>query len=342
MNPDDVVLITGGTGSFGQAMAEYLLRRGCSEIRIFSRDEEKQHRMRTSVKDERLRFYIGDVRDPDGLAKVCRGVTHVFHAAALKQVPTSEFFPMQAVMTNVIGSANVLDACIEAGVESVVCLSTDKAVYPVNAMGMTKALMEKVVQSVVAMGAERGTRVSVVRYGNVMYSRGSVIPLMVDQIAAGGPVTITEPSMTRFFLPLPAAVSLVEFALWNSQPGDICIRRAPASTIGTLAEVLMDLFRRRVEMVRLGMRHGEKLHETLASKEEMRRAEDHGDFLRIPVDARNLNYDLYFTEGDPEELFTEDYTSANAEQLTEEGLRDLLLTLPEIQARLREVGVEVG
>ena len=335
MIEESCILITGGTGSFGQTMAEHLLAKGCPEIRVFSRDEVKQEEMRNRLGHPALRFYIGDVRDSQSVSRAMQGVDVTFHAAALKQVPSCEFFPLQAVMTNVGGSNNVIEEACRAGVRAVVCLSTDKAVYPINAMGMTKALMEKLVQASVRAGDSSGTVVSCVRYGNVMYSRGSVIPLFVDQIKSGRQLTVTDPTMTRFMLPLGDAVELVEFALFNSDPGDLFIRKAPAATIGDLGEAIQKLFRKHLEYKTIGIRHGEKLHETLATKEELRRSEDLGDYLRIRVDVRSLNYDKYFVTGDPGEIGVEDYHSGNAERLDVPDIVRLLRSLPEIQ---REVG----
>jgi UDP-N-acetylglucosamine 4,6-dehydratase len=335
MIEESCILITGGTGSFGQTMAEHLLAKGCHEIRVFSRDEVKQEEMRNRLGHPALRFYIGDVRDSQSVSRAMQGVDVTFHAAALKQVPSCEFFPLQAVMTNVGGSNNVIEEACRAGVRAVVCLSTDKAVYPINAMGMTKALMEKLVQASVRAGDSSGTVVSCVRYGNVMYSRGSVIPLFVHQIKSGRHLTVTDPSMTRFMLPLADAVELVEFALFNSDPGDLFIRKAPAATIGDLGEAIQQLFGKHLEYKTIGIRHGEKQHETLATKEELRRSEDLGDYLRIRVDIRSLNYDEYFVTGDPGEIGVEDYHSGNAERLDVPDIVRLLRSLPEIQ---REVG----
>lgn len=331
---DKTILITGGTGSFGKTMVDHLLDRGCGEIRIFSRDEAKQEDMRVSYSEPRLRFHIGDVRSSPSVSAAMKGVDMVFHAAALKQVPSCEFFPMQAVLTNIIGSANVIDAAVAAGVQSVVNLSTDKAVFPVNAMGMSKALMEKVALATARQLQDGETVVSSVRYGNVMYSRGSVIPLFVRQIQAGKPLTVTHTGMTRFLLPLREAVRLVEFAWQNANQGDLFIRRAPACTIGDLARALMNLFEVEVPVEVIGIRHGEKMYEALASAEELQRSDDMGDFLRVRMDGRDLNYSKYFTEGDVDEADVEDYTSDNAERLDVAGVEQLLLDLPEIQAEL--------
>ncbi|EDY85623.1 UDP-glucose 4-epimerase [gamma proteobacterium HTCC5015] len=329
-----VYLITGGTGSFGKAMVDYLLAHGAPEIRILSRDEAKQEEMRIAYGRSELKFFIGDVRDRASVDKAMKGVSMVFHAAALKQVPSCEFFPMEAVKTNIQGSQNVIDSAVEAGVESVVCLSTDKAVMPVNAMGMSKAMMEKVAQASSRQLGEGDTVISCVRYGNVMCSRGSVIPLFIKQIQEGKPLTITEPTMTRFMLSLEDAIKLVHFAFENARQGDIFVRKAPACTVQMLAEVLVDLFEADNEVQVIGWRHGEKLYETLASAEELLRSEDMGDYYRVSYDSRDLNYAKFFTEGKVEETSTEDYHSHNTYQLTREELKSLLLTLPEVQAAL--------
>ncbi len=328
------ILITGGTGSFGTAMVDHLLQNGVGEIRIFSRDEAKQDQMRQAYAEPRLKFHLGDVRDVVSVRRVMKGVNMVFHAAALKQVPSCEFFPMQAVMTNIQGSRNVLQAAVEAEVESVVCLSTDKAVYPVNAMGMTKALMEKVAQAVARNLAETETRICCVRYGNVMYSRGSVIPLFVRQIKNGEAITITEPKMTRFMMPLAQAVDLVEFAFSYARQGDLFVRKAPACTIENLVAALKNIFQAKNEVQTIGIRHGEKMCEALASREELCRSEDMGDYLRVAMDGRDLNYEKYFSEGDLKEAATDDYTSDNTQQLSVKEVEELLLELPEIRQEL--------
>ncbi len=324
------LLITGGTGSFGRAVLGSLLGKGLKEIRIFSRDELKQEQMRLELNDPRVKFLIGDVRSRDSVDAAMGGVDYVFHAAALKQVPSCDFFPMQAVYTNVIGSHNVVESAIAHRAGRVVCLSTDKAVYPVNAMGMTKALMEKVAQAAMRATAG-GTVVLNVRYGNVMYSRGSVIPLFVRQIGAGGPITVTEPGMTRFLLPLAQAIDLVMFAFAHGEAGDIFVRKAPACTVADLVTALQNLFRSRVPVKVIGMRHGEKIYETLATREELRRSEDMRDYYRVRMDDRDLNYRKYFTEGDTREAATEDYTSHNTQRLTVKQVESLLLRLPEIR-----------
>lgn len=336
---DKTLLITGGTGSFGNAMLDAVLDSGFREVRIFSRDELKQEQMRVRLKNPRVKFHIGDVRNMDSVDAAMRGVDYVFHAAALKQVPSCEFFPIQATLTNVIGSQNVIDSAVRHGVKRVVCLSTDKAVYPINAMGMTKALMEKVAQAAARGLSNRDTTVCSVRYGNVMYSRGSVIPLFVKQALAGAPLTVTEPSMTRFLLPLPTAIELVLFALEHGAQGDIFVRKAPACTVADLATAIKNLFRSTAQVQCIGMRHGEKIHETLATREELRRAQDMGDYYRVRMDDRDLNYGKYFTEGDIREATVQDYTSHNTQQLTVPEAERLLLTLPEIREALRLAGV---
>ncbi|MEV0155917.1 polysaccharide biosynthesis protein [Micromonospora sp. NPDC050686] len=329
-------LITGGTGSFGQTMAGRLLDAGAAEVRVLSRDEAKQDAMRLRLRDQRVRFYVGDVRDPDSVTKASRGVEYVFHAAALKQVPSCEFFPLEAVRTNVLGSANVVDACERNGVECLVLLSTDKAVRPVNAMGMTKGLMEKVAQAQARNNPAARTRVCCVRYGNVMCSRGSVIPLFLEQIRNDIPPTVTVPTMTRFLMSLSESVELVEHAFRNGQPGDVFIRRADACTIGDLAIALCGLLDAPPKIDVLGIRHGEKLYETLATREELARAEDFGKFLRVPVDSRDLNYSLYFEEGDTSSEHSSDYNSHNARRLDVPEIMSLLLTLPEVRAAVEE------
>jgi UDP-N-acetylglucosamine 4,6-dehydratase len=338
MSASRAILITGGTGSFGKTMLRHLLAAGCSEIRVLSRDEEKQDTLRNELQDQRIRYYIGDVRDRASVDNAMRGVEHVFHAAALKQVPSCEFFPVEAIRTNTLGSANVIESAVANGVRSVICLSTDKAAFPINAMGMTKALMEKIVQSIARrLEADRGqTIVSSVRYGNVMCSRGSVIPLFIRQIREGLPITITEPTMTRFMMPLRDSVALVNFAFTQAQQGDLFVKKARACTIGDLVTALKNLFRASNEVRVIGIRHAEKLHETLATREEVRRAQDMGPYFRIPLDARDLNYNAYFTAGDTQEIEHDDYTSNNALQLTVRETEELLLSLPEVAEQLRQ------
>lgn len=329
------ILITGGTGSFGSAVVKHMLSTvNVGEIRIFSRDEWKQEIMRIELNDERLSFYIGDVRDIDSVHNVMKGVDCVFHAAALKQVPSCEFFPMQAVLTNTIGAHNVIESAVANDVSNVVCLSTDKAVYPINAMGMTKALMEKVAQASSRKGASKDTVVSCVRYGNVMCSRGSVIPLFINQIREAKPITITVPEMTRFLLPLRDSVDLVLFALVNSNSGDTFVKKASASTIDDLATALKNIFKSDMPTKIIGMRHGEKIYETLLTKEELQRADDMGDYYRVRLDDRNLNYTKYFTEGDIEEAKIEDYTSHNTRRLNVQEVVKLLLSLPDVRVEL--------
>jgi UDP-glucose 4-epimerase len=334
VNVNNCILVTGGTGSFGKAMVNYLLESGYQEIRILSRDEAKQEEMRIAYGRPELKFYIGDVRDRQSVDKAMWGAEHVFHAAALKQVPSCEFFPLEAVKTNILGSQNVIESAIEIGVKSIVCLSTDKAVMPVNAMGMTKSLMEKVAQAASRHLEEGDTNVSCVRYGNVMCSRGSVIPLFIKQIKEGMSLTITEPGMTRFMLSLPDAIELVNFAFENARQGDIFIKKAPACTVQQLAEALLDIFEADNEIRVIGMRHGEKIYETLASAEELRRSEDLGGYYRVSFDDRDLNYNKYITEGDVEEASLEDYHSHNTYQLNRDELKSLLLELPEVLAAL--------
>ena len=325
-----VVLVTGGTGSFGSAMVRRLRCTDVGQIRVLSRDELKQHEMRSALDDDRIRFYIGDVRDYDSVDRATRGVDLVFHAAALKQVPSCEFFPMEAVRTNVIGSANVIEASNANGVASVVCLGTDKAVYPVNAMGMSKAMMEKTAQAFARNNPTARTVVSTVRYGNVMLSRGSVIPLFVEQARAGRPMTITDPAMTRFLMSLDDAVLLVEHAFSHARPGDLFVRKAPAATVGNLATAVAELLGVQPEVKVIGTRHGEKLYETLATREELARAEDQGDFYRVPVDSRDLNYRQYFDEGDVTESQLEDYNSHNTQRLGVAEVKELIRALPEM------------
>ena len=330
-----VALITGGTGSFGQEVIKPLLARGVREIRIFSRDELKQEMMRIDHNNARLKFFIGDVRSRESLDQAMHGVDFVFHAAALKQVPSCDFFPMQAVYTNIIGSHNVIESAVSHDVSKVICLSTDKAVYPINAMGMSKALMEKVAQANARSDKPGRTVIACVRYGNVMYSRGSVIPLFINQILAKQPITVTEPDMTRFLLPLPEAIALVIYAFEHARQGEIFIRKAPACTVGDLVTALKRLYRSRSPVKVIGMRHGEKIFETLATREELRQGKDLGDYFRISMDTRDLNYAKYFTEGDRQEAATEDYTSHNTRRLDVNEVESLLRALPEVRDALR-------
>jgi len=333
---DAIVTITGGTGSFGSTMAKHLLCRDVGEVRIFSRDEAKQDAMRHAIDDDRVRFFIGDTRDIDSVNGVVRGSDLIFHAAALKQVPSAEFFPLEVVKTNVNGSANVLRAAIANDVKGVVCLSTDKAVYPINAMGMTKALMEKTAQAFARDSIKSGTTISVTRYGNVMYSRGSVIPLFISQIRSGKPITITDPTMTRFLMSLAESVDLVEYAFEHAQSGDLFVRKAPASTIEVLAQALIELFGNSSNEIRqIGFRHGEKLYESLLGTEERAKAEDLGGYFRVPLDSRDLNYSVYFEEGEERPDALESYTSHNTERLDVEATKQLLLTIPELRQEIR-------
>ena len=332
------LLITGGTGSFGNAVLERFLDTDIGEIRIFSRDEKKQDDMRHQFQAtmpevaEKIRYYIGNVRDIGSVKDAMRGVDYVFHAAALKQVPSCEFFPMEAVKTNVIGTDNVLTAAIELGVESVICLSTDKAAYPVNAMGTSKAMMEKVV--VAKSRTTKTTKICCTRYGNVLCSRGSVVPLWIDQIRAGKPITITEGSMTRFIMSLEEAVDLVLFAFENGQSGDILVQKAPACTIETLAKAVTELFAPGHEIRTIGIRHGEKMYETLLTDEECEHAVDMGGFYRVPCDKRGLNYDKYFKDGSVDRIHLSAFNSSNTEQLTVEQVKQKLLSLSYIREEL--------
>jgi UDP-glucose 4-epimerase len=327
------LLITGGTGSFGNAVLNRFLNTDhFKEIRIFSRDEKKQDDMRHRLQNPKVKFYIGDVRDKRSVDTAMRGVDYVFHAAALKQVPSCEFFPMQAVRTNVIGTENVLDSAVDFGVKNVVVLSTDKAAYPINAMGISKAMMEKVaIAKARSLGNDADTTICCTRYGNVMASRGSVIPLWVDQIKSGKPITITDPGMTRYMMTLDDAVDLVLYAFENGNQGDLFVQKAPAVTLEILAESLKDLYKADTEVKVIGTRHGEKLYETLVTREEMAKSEDMGNYYRIPCDARDLNYDKYFVEGEEEISKFEDYNSHNTKRLNIEGMKELLLRLDEIK-----------
>jgi len=321
------LLITGGTGTFGNAMVERYLSTDIAEIRIFSRDEKKQDDMRNALRDERLKFFLGDVREPSSLLAPMRGVDYLFHAAALKQVPSCEFFPLEAVRTNTLGAENVLSMALACGVKNAIVLSTDKAVYPINAMGMSKALMEKLMIAKARLNGDSGTIICGTRYGNVMASRGSVIPLFISQIVAGKPLTITDPNMTRFMMTIEDAVDLVVYAFQNGRAGDIFVQKAPAATILVLAEALMEIFQADNEIQILGTRHGEKLYETLLNREEMAKAEDRGAYYRIPADARGLNYSLYFSEGKLDVSFTEEYTSHQTHRMTRAEMVAALLKL---------------
>ena len=334
-------MITGGTGSFGNAVLDRFLQEEIREIRIFSRDEKKQDDMRKRYMDSRIKFYIGDVRDMSSVAGAMHGVDYIFHAAALKQVPSCEFFPLEAVKTNVIGTDNVLTCAIQAGVRKVICLSTDKAAYPVNAMGISKAMMEKVFIAKSRTVSPEQTLICGTRYGNVLCSRGSVIPLFIEQIKDNKPLTITEPLMTRYIMSLEEAVELVLFAFKNAQAGDIMVQKAPACTIETLAQAVKELFRAEdVPVNVIGMRHGEKMYETLLTKEEFVRAADRGGFYQIPCDNRDLNYDKFFSEGNMQLNQAEAYTSENAERLNVEQVKEKLLALSYIQDELKAHGLK--
>lgn len=339
MFENKTLLITGGTGSFGNAVLRRFVESDLQEIRIFSRDEKKQDDMRKKYKSDKLKFYIGDVRDFQSVMNAVRGVDFIYHAAALKQVPSCEFYPLEAVKTNVLGTENILEAAVQVGVERVVCLSTDKAVYPINAMGISKAMMEKVV--VAKSRSSNGTVICATRYGNVMASRGSVIPLFTNQIRTDQPITITDPSMTRFMMTLDDAVDLVLFAFAHGRPGEIFIQKAPAATIETLARALSDLLGKpnhRIDVI--GTRHGEKLYEALLSREEMVAAEDLGDYYRVPPDLRDLNYGKYFEQGELAISESIEYTSHNTTQLDVAGMQSLLMKLRFMQATVRGEQVE--
>lgn len=336
MFKDKTLLITGGTGSFGNAVLRRFLSSDIGEIRVFSRDEKKQDDMRKRYASSKLRFYLGDVRDDRSIAAAMRGVDFCFHAAALKQVPSCEFHPMQAVRTNVLGTENVLSAALAHGVKRTICLSTDKAVYPINAMGVSKAMMEKVAVAASRDFAAAGVTVCGTRYGNVMASRGSVIPLFVNQILEGRPITVTEPSMTRFMMTLEDAVELVLYAFGQGANGDIFVQKAPAATVETLVEALLQLFERPDHPVQIiGVRHGEKLYESLLGKEERARADDLGDYFRVPPDGRDLNYDKFVDRGDVTLHEGEEYNSHNTDRLDVEGMKALLLKLDFIRRLLR-------
>lgn len=334
MFKDKVLLITGGTGSFGNAVLRRLLDTDVREIRIFSRDENKQDDMRHQLRSSKLKFYIGDVRNPNSISDAMRGVNYVFCAAALKQVPSCEFYPIEAVATNVLGTEHTLNAAIAHGVSNVIVLSTDKAVHPINAMGMSKALMEKVAIAKSRGLAPDAMTICVTRYGNVMASRGSVIPLFISQLKAGKPITITDPNMTRFMMSLPDAVDLVLFAYEHGRGGDTFVQKAPAAKIGQLARVIRDIFTSDVPIHVIGTRHGEKQHESLVNREEMVRSEDMNRYYRISCDTRDLNYALFFEEGEKRVTEREDYTSANTYQLTDDELRAMLMQLDFVKKEL--------
>jgi UDP-N-acetylglucosamine 4,6-dehydratase/5-epimerase len=334
MFKDKVLLITGGTGSFGNAVLQRFLNSDFAEVRIFSRDEKKQEDMRIALKNDKVKFYIGDVRNYDSVDDALKGVDYVFHAAALKQVPSCEFYPMEAVRTNVQGAENVMRAAIANGVKRCVVLSTDKAVYPINAMGISKAMMEKVMVAKSRLCDPSKTVLSATRYGNVMASRGSVIPLFLDQLRSGKPLTITDPNMTRFLMSLEESVDLVLYAFEHAQPGDIFVQKAPASTVGDLAQAMRELLKSDVDIKVIGTRHGEKLYESLLSREEMARSEDLGDYYRVPADSRDLNYAKYYVEGEIAIPTFDDYTSHNTHRLDVEGVKQTLLKLNLIREAL--------
>jgi len=333
---DSVVTITGGTGSFGSTMVKHVLSQGVAEVRIFSRDESKQDDLRNVLQDDRAKFYIGDVRDSQSVDSVVPGSDLVFHAAALKQVPSCEFFPLEAVATNVTGSANVLRSSLASNVSAVVCLSTDKAVYPINAMGMSKALMEKTAMAFARNNQNSKTRISVTRYGNVMCSRGSVIPLFIKQLKQSKCVTVTDPNMTRFLMSLADSVDLVQFAFENARSGDLFIKKAPAATVDVLLQALIEIFEVNDAVIQsIGIRHGEKVFESLLSTEERVNSEDLGDFFRVPLDTRTLDYSVYFDDGEQRPADIDSYTSHNTTRLNVNDVKKLLLQLPEIKAEFK-------
>ena len=334
MFQNKILMITGGTGSFGQTVLKRFLETAVREIRIFSRDEKKQEEMRIALNNPKLKFYIGDVRDYDSLLPAMKGVNYVFHAAALKQVPSCEFYPIEAVKTNVLGTENVLNAATISHVERVVFLSTDKAVYPINAMGISKAMAEKLMVAKARTQLETETVFCATRYGNVMASRGSVIPLFVNQLKEGKPLTITDPNMTRFLMSLEESVDLVLYAFNHGKQGDLFVQKAPASTVADLAEAIKQIFGVHAPVRIIGTRHGEKLYESLISREEMAKAEDMGDYYRIPADNRDLNYAQFFSEGEEKIAQFDDYTSHNTQQLNVEQVKNLLLKLDFIQEEL--------
>jgi len=334
MFDDKTLMITGGTGSFGNTVLKRFLDTNVKEIRVFSRDEKKQEDMRISLANDKVKFFIGDVRDYDSLANAMVGVDYIFHAAALKQVPSCEFYPMEAVKTNVIGTENVLNAAVAAGVKRVVVLSTDKAVYPINAMGISKAMAEKLMVAKSRLMSKNGPIICATRYGNVMASRGSVIPLFVDQLKGDEAITVTDPNMTRFLMSLEDSVDLVLHAFEHAQQGDIFVQKAPASTVADLAQALKELFGRANAVKIIGTRHGEKLYESLISREEMAKAEDMDRYYRIPADNRDLNYKKYFVEGETHISELDDYTSHNTERLDIHGIKKLLLKLDYIKEQL--------
>lgn len=334
MFTNKTLLITGGTGSFGNAVLDRFLKSDIGEIRIFSRDEKKQDDLRHKYKTDKIKYYIGDVRDISSIRDAADGADFCFHAAALKQVPSCEFFPMEAVKTNILGTDNVLTACIEAGVKKVICLSTDKAAYPINAMGTSKAMMEKIFVAKARTVDKKKTTICGTRYGNVVCSRGSVVPLFIEQIKMGKPITVTETEMTRFIMTLEEAVELVLFAFSNGENGDILVQKAPACTIGILARAVQELFHDHNPIQRIGIRHGEKMYETLLTNEEGASAVDLGDYYRIPSDNRDLNYDNYFVSGDKKRSHSQEFNSNNAKQLNAEEVKNILLSLGYIKNEL--------
>ena len=329
-----VLMITGGTGSFGHTVLKRFLATDVREIRIFSRDEKKQEEMRIALNHSKLKFYIGDVREYDSVSQAMKGVDYVFHAAALKQVPSCEFYPMEAVRTNVLGTENVMNAATANGVKRVVVLSTDKAVYPINAMGISKAMAEKLMVAKARTQLENETVLCATRYGNVMASRGSVIPLFVSQLKEGKPLTVTDPNMTRFLMSLEDSVDLVLYAFKHGKQGDLFVQKAPASTVGDLAQALKEIFKKDNPVRIIGTRHGEKLYESLISREEMAKAEDMGDYYRVPADNRDLNYAQYFSEGEEKLSRLDDYTSHNTDRLDVERIKNLLMKLDYIKGEL--------
>jgi len=334
---DKILLITGGTGSFGNAVLKQFLATDVKEIRIFSRDEKKQDDMRHALQNSKVKFYIGDVRNKRSVDNAMNGVDFIFHAAALKQVPSCEFFPIEAVNTNVLGTQNVLDSAVEHGVKRMIVLSTDKAAYPINAMGISKAMMEKVaIAKARSLGEDATTTICLTRYGNVMASRGSVIPLFVDQMNAGKDITVTDPNMTRFMMTLDDAVDLVIYAFQHGENGDLFVQKAPAATLDVLAQAVIELYKSKSKVRVIGTRHGEKLYETLVTREEMAKAEDMGNYFRIPADNRDLNYDKYFVEGQEKVSVIEDYHSHNTTRLDVNGMKKLLLKLDFVRKGIPE------
>lgn len=335
MFKNKIILITGGTGTFGNAVLRRFLDTEINEIRVFSRDEKKQEDLRIALANPKVKFFIGDVRNYDSILPAMQEVDYVFHAAALKQVPSCEFFPLEAIRTNDLGAENVMNAALAKGVKNVIVLSTDKAVYPINAMGMSKALMEKLMVAKARMYGDKETVFCGTRYGNVMASRGSVIPLFLHQIQSNAPLTLTDPNMTRFMMTIDDAVDLVLYAFQNGAPGDIFVQKAPAATIGVLAEAMLKLFDAKSEIRIIGTRHGEKLYETLLNREEMAKAEDMGDYFRVPADVRDLNYNCYFVEGQEEVSLKEDYNSHNTLRLDVDGMMKLLMKLEIVKRALK-------